>query len=74
MSIAQAAREQMGAQKPIFPSPGGGMNFSNVPEMIESYGRDIMFLIGGALHKSSPDLVGNCQTLRSLVSQKMKAI
>ena len=74
MSIAEAAKADMGQLKPIFPSPGGGMNFSNVPEMVRSYGRDIMFLIGGALHKSGPDLVKNCHQLRSLVTEELKAI
>ena len=52
----------------------GGMNFSNVPEMVRGYGRDVMFLIGGALHKSGPDLVKNCHQLRSLVTEELKVI
>lgn len=74
MSIAEAAKGEMGQLKPIFPSPGGGMNFSNVPEMVLSYGNDIMFLIGGALHNSGPDLVENCRQLRSLVSEELKPV
>jgi S-methyl-5-thioribulose 1-phosphate isomerase len=74
MSIAEAAKGDMGQLKPIFPSPGGGMNFSNIPEMVRSYGNDIMFLIGGALHKSGPDLVENCRQLRTLVSEELKTL
>jgi ribulose-bisphosphate carboxylase large chain len=53
--------------KPIFPSPGGGMTFDNVPEMARFYGADVMYLMGGNLHKQPGTLDENCRTLRSLV-------
>lgn len=49
LAIAHAAREPLGALKPAFPVPAGGMTVARVPEMLESYGRDTMLLIGGAL-------------------------
>jgi ribulose-bisphosphate carboxylase large chain len=55
--------------KPIFSAPGGGMSLERIPEMIQTYGKDVIFLIGGALHKIGPDLIKNCrrymQTVKS---------
>lgn len=51
----------------IFPCPGGGMNFSNIPEMKSFYGNDVIYLMGGGLFKRSDDLVANCRELKSIV-------
>jgi len=53
--------------KSIFPCPGGGMNFSNIPEMKSFYGNDVIYLMGGGLFKRSDDLVANCRELKSIV-------
>ncbi|MEQ8236743.1 MAG: ribulose 1,5-bisphosphate carboxylase large subunit, partial [Syntrophomonadaceae bacterium] len=66
-SIVQGAAVPMGHLKPIFPCPGGGMSMENIPEMIEVYGREVVFLVGGGLFKHGPDLVENCRYFRSLV-------
>lgn len=60
-SIVQGATVEMGHLHPIFSAPGGGMNLERIPEMVQAYGKDVIFLIGGALHKMGPDLVVNCQ-------------
>ncbi len=60
-SIAAGASAAMHHIKPIFTMPGGGMNLERLPEMQQTYGRDIIYLIGGALHKMGPDLVENCR-------------
>ena len=39
----------MGACRPAFPVPGGGMTLERVPEMLATYGEDVVLLIGGAL-------------------------
>ncbi len=65
--IAGATSAPMGHLKSIFPAPGGGMNLERVPEMIETYGRDLIFLIGGGLFKHGPDLVENCRYFRKIV-------
>lgn len=49
----------MGHIKPIFPSPGGGMTIDKVPDILETYGKEVIFLIGGGLFKHGPDLVEN---------------
>lgn len=53
--------------KSIFPCPGGGMNFSNIPEMKSFYGNDVIYLMGGGLFKRSDDLTANCRELREIV-------
>jgi ribulose-bisphosphate carboxylase large chain len=65
--IAHATNESMGHLKSIFPAPGGGMSLDKVPEMIETYGHELIFLIGGGLFKHGPDLVENCRYFRKMV-------
>jgi ribulose-bisphosphate carboxylase large chain len=60
-SIVEGATVPMGHIRPVFSAPGGGMNLKRIPEMLHTYGKDVVFLIGGALHKSGPDLVKNCK-------------
>lgn len=67
MDIAEEASIPMGRLKPIFPAPGGGMSLDRVPEMLETYGQDLIFLIGGGLFKHGPDLVENCRYFRQMV-------
>jgi ribulose-bisphosphate carboxylase large chain len=67
--IVQGTAQPMGHLKDIFPAPGGGMSLARVPEMLETYGRDLIFLIGGGLFKHGPDLVENCRFFRKIVEQ-----
>jgi len=67
--IADATSAPMGHLKSIFPAPGGGMRLDNVPEMFETYGRDLIFLIGGGLFQHGPDLVENCRYFRNMVEK-----
>lgn len=68
-SIAQGTSEPMGNIRPIFPCPGGGMSVDVVPDMLQVYGQDVIFLIGGGLFRHGPDLVENCKYFRQLVEQ-----
>lgn len=68
--IVNECRSGFGQIKNIFPSPGGGMNFSNIPEMTSFYGTDVVYLMGGGLFKRSSDLAANCRELLKLVSGK----
>ncbi len=45
--------------KPIFPVAGGGLTMKNIPVMKETYDNDIIYLMGGGLHKAGPDLIEN---------------
>jgi ribulose-bisphosphate carboxylase large chain len=67
VSIVAGTSVPMGHIKPGFPAPGGGMSIARVPEMLEVYGRDVIFLVGGGLHKHGPDLVENSRYFRQLV-------
>lgn len=66
-AIALGTAEPLGQVKPIFPAPGGGMSLDRVPEMMETYGQDLIFLIGGGLFKHGPDLVQNCRYFRKMI-------
>lgn len=66
-SIADGAATPMGSIKPIFPAPGGGLSLSRVPELLEVYGHEVIFLIGGGLHQHGPDLIENCRFFLRLV-------
>ena len=46
---------------------GGGMSLERVPEMMETYGRDLVFLIGGGLFRNGSDLAENCRGFRRMV-------
>jgi len=65
--IVQSASVPMGHLRSIFPAPGGGMSLDRVPEMLETYGQDLIFLIGGGLFRHGPDLVENCRYFRKMV-------
>lgn len=67
--IVEGCRDPMGHIKPIFPVPGGGMDLDRIAEMRQTYGRDVIFLIGGALHKRGPDLVENARYFRRLAEE-----
>ncbi len=67
--IADGTQTAMGNLKPIFPTPGGGMSLERVNQMLELYGRQVIFLVGGGLHTYSPDLVANCRAFRKMVQE-----
>ena len=67
--IVNGTREPMGRIQSIFPAPGGGMSLDNVPDMLETYGQDLIFLIGGGLFRHGPDLVENCRYFRNMVER-----
>jgi len=47
--IANCARSSWQGVRPVLPVPAGGMTVERVPEMLASYGTDVMLLIGGGL-------------------------
>ena len=67
-AIAEACAEPMGTWPAILPTPGGGMDLARIPDMLETYGRDVIFLIGGALHQGG-DIVANTRRFRELVER-----
>jgi ribulose-bisphosphate carboxylase large chain len=65
-SIAAGTAAPMGHLRPSLPAPGGGMSLESVPDMLATYGRDVIFLIGGALHRRGPDTAENARHFRAL--------
>jgi ribulose-bisphosphate carboxylase large chain len=73
VDIVRGCTGPFGGTLPIFPTPGGGMNMESIPEMQQIYGRDVIYLIGGGLHRHSDDLVHNATFFRELVAQKVES-
>ena len=48
-SIAMACTDPDGIGVPMFPSPGGGMSAERAGTMMDMYGEDAVFLLGGSL-------------------------
>ena len=71
LSIVAGTACRMGAIKTIFPAPGGGMNVRNIPEMVHTYGADVVFLIGGAMHLEGAGIRENCRNFRRLVHEEL---
>lgn len=51
------------------PVPAGGMNLSRVSEIVDTYGSDVVLLIGGDLYRQGPDLEGNARRFRRTVDE-----
>ncbi|MFK8054435.1 MAG: RuBisCO large subunit C-terminal-like domain-containing protein [Woeseiaceae bacterium] len=52
----------------IFPTPGGGMTLDRLPELSAFYGEDVMFLIGGNLHRQGTTLAESSRAMRAKAS------
>jgi len=59
----------MGNLKPIFPTPGGGMSLKRIPELLEFYGKDVIFLVGGDLVKNGSDIEASCKHFVEMVEK-----
>lgn len=67
VDIVDGTESPMPPFRSIFPTPGGGMTMEKIPEMRSVYGNEVIYLIGGGLHRHSPDLVKNCEHFREMV-------
>jgi ribulose-bisphosphate carboxylase large chain len=67
--IMRGTQMDMGFIKPIFPSPGGGLSFDRIPEMLALYGQEAVFLIGGDFFSRGPDLAANCRYFREMIEK-----
>jgi len=70
LSIVRGCTDELNGLAKIFPCPGGGMNFQNIPEMGEVYGNDVIYLMGGGLFRKGADLIQNTKDLKALVYAK----
>jgi ribulose-bisphosphate carboxylase large chain len=51
LAIADAARRPLHGLAPMLPTPGGGMSIDRAPELLDAYGPDTLFLVGGDLRR-----------------------
>jgi ribulose-bisphosphate carboxylase large chain len=68
ISIVAGSQVEMGNIKTIFPTPGGGMTMERIPEMLDVFGREVIFLMGGGLHRGA-DLVANSRSVRDMLEK-----
>lgn len=69
LDLVAGCTEDMGALRPIFPVPAGGMSLDRAPELCGFYGPDAILLVGGDLHRHGPDLIANCRQFVALVRE-----
>jgi ribulose-bisphosphate carboxylase large chain len=67
--LVEGTQKPLGAIRPIFPVPAGGMSLDRVPELIDFYGDQAILLIGGDLYRQGPNIVENCAHFLRLVEQ-----
>ncbi|MHA1802921.1 MAG: RuBisCO large subunit C-terminal-like domain-containing protein [Promethearchaeota archaeon] len=66
-SIVEMTQSPMAHFSPIFPAPAGGMTIDRIPEMLDFYGNEVIFLIGGDLHRHGKNLIKNSKKFKKLV-------
>jgi len=64
--IMHGARRSLAHHPSILPSPGGGMTLDKVKKMLETYGQDVLLLVGGSLYSHSSDLTANARYILSI--------
>jgi ribulose-bisphosphate carboxylase large chain len=67
LEAAAGCAADMGPIRKSLPLPGGGMTRERIPQLIEAYGHEVIFLVGGGLHRQGPDLVANARDLLQAV-------
>jgi len=67
-SIRNGCLDPFNDFKPIFPAPGGGMKLDRLEELVAFYGRDVILLIGGDLHRGE-SISGACRQFRETAEQ-----
>ena len=67
LAARDGCRDALGHLRPIMPLPGGGMTRERIAELKEMYGSEVIFLVGGGLHRMGPNLAGNVRQLINAV-------
>ena len=67
-AIAEGLRRPFGDVPAALPAPGGGMGLDRVPELLDTYGQDVVLLIGGELHRGG-DLRRAAEEFRAAVER-----
>jgi ribulose-bisphosphate carboxylase large chain len=67
-AIADGCARPFAGLPASLPAPGGGMSPDRVPELVDFYGRDVVLLIGGELHRTGDPRAAS-ERFRALVEQ-----
>lgn len=68
-AAADGTEVEMGTIKTCLPSPGGGVKPEYVKDMSKFYGKDVICLAAGNLHRMGPDLVENSRVFRQMAEE-----
>jgi ribulose-bisphosphate carboxylase large chain len=68
-AAADGTEVEMGPIKASLPSPGGGVKPEYVKDMSKFYGKDVICLAAGNLHRMGPDLVENSRVFRQMAEE-----
>ena len=68
--VADGTQAPLGDLHSIFPAPGGGMSLQRIPELLEFYGNEVIFLVGGDLLRHSAEIEKNCERYRKMVDNQ----
>jgi ribulose-bisphosphate carboxylase large chain len=67
MDIEARLGEPLGTLAPAWACPAGGMQFDDMPALARTYGRDSVFLIGGALYAHGEQLDESTRAFRTQI-------
>ncbi|QBY01634.1 ribulose 1,5-bisphosphate carboxylase [Rhodophyticola sp. CCM32] len=66
--IVEHCRETDGLGPIILPSPGGGMSIDRLGDMVDNYGHDCVYLLGGSLLRYGDDIGEAIRDMRAALS------
>lgn len=66
-AIADACRDPAGPGKAMLPSPGGGMSVARAADMVEMYGDDVVYLLGGSLLRLGEQIGEGIAAMRAAI-------
>jgi ribulose-bisphosphate carboxylase large chain len=64
LAINSACRSSLPSYKTCFPTPGGGVQWKQIPDWASKYGLDTIFLMGGSLYQHPEGIRVAAQTVR----------
>lgn len=68
--IHHALADPLGDCRQSLPCPAGGKHLNLIPEMLDEYGDNAVFLVGGALQAHGPDLQASTRNYMAAIQQR----
>jgi len=68
--IVELCRNENGLGRAILPSPGGGMSIDRLPDMLDLYGEDCVYLLGGSLLRYGDQIGDAIRRMREALSSQ----